>query len=364
MSLPLELARFYAGKRVLVTGHTGFKGSWLSLWLTKLGAKLLGVALPPADALAGFNAMNLSRTMESRTLDVRGLAPLRAVFNEFKPELVFHLAAQALVASSHDDPVGTFETNVLGTVNVLQCLREAEHTQAAVMITSDKCYENVEQIWGYREQDRLGGQDPYSASKACAEHVIEAFRTTFFKSGRAPRIASTRAGNVVGGGDYSPMRLVPDCVRALRAHRPIDLRNPQATRPWQFVLEPLGGYLLLGMRLAQEGDRHVGAWNFGPDVAPGATVERAAQAIVRHWGRGEVRVVGEKRALVEHNLLQLDCAKARHALGWRPVYDFEQTLATTASWYQHQQQSGDDDMSAFSLKQLEDYERRFSLERA
>jgi len=251
------LASFYRGRRVLLTGHTGLKGSWLALWLRKLGATVIGVALPPVSPLSIFSAAALGNDdhIQNHFCDVRDLEKLKQIFAEARPEIVFHLAAQAIVGTAYRDPVATFMINVMGTANMLEAMRTQPGVAAAVMITSDKCYENVEQIWGYREHDRLGGADPYSASKAGAEIAISTFTRSYFLEPGTTNIASARAGNVVGGGDWSEFRLIPDCIRSLRQGAPIVLRNPQSTRPWQFVLEPLAGYLLLGKRLAEEGRR-------------------------------------------------------------------------------------------------------------
>ena len=356
------LTSFYRGRRVLITGHTGFKGSWLTLWLRKMGAKTVGVALPPVSPLSLFCSAQLA-SPEDRVCDVRDLAALRAIFDETQPEVVFHLAAQAIVGLAYRDPVGTFGTNVMGSAHVLECVRSQPSVAAAVMITSDKCYENVEQIWGYREDDRLGGSDPYSASKAAAEIVIASLTRSFFQEARTPNVASARAGNVVGGGDWSEFRLIPDCVRSLRAGTPIPLRNPQATRPWQFVLEPLAGYLLLGMRLVEGGKAFQGAWNFGPPGDNTKTVEVGAQAVIDTWGEGSIeRLPASAAPFHENQLLQLDSTKARRRLGWHSVLDFAGTMAATTQWYKHQHIGRDPSMRDYSLNQLEAFEARLNRE--
>ncbi len=358
--LAQALASFYRGRRVLVTGHTGLKGSWMALWLRKMGATPIGLALPPVSPLSMFSAAELASS-DDHFCDVRNLAALRKVFDETKPEIVFHLAAQAIVGIAYRDPIATLETNIMGSANILECVRSQPGVRAAVMITSDKCYENVEQVWGYREHDRLGGTDPYSASKAGAEVAISAFTHSYFGQDGSPNVASVRAGNVVGGGDWSELRLIPDCIRSLRAKAPITLRSPQATRPWQFVLEPLAGYLLLGKRLLEEGKGFQGAWNFGPAVDNTNTVERGAQAVIDAWGEGSIERV-PTTPFHESMLLQLDCTKARRYLGWRSVLDFDETMRLTAEWYKHQHATRDGSMREYSLNQLGAFEERLNRE--
>jgi CDP-glucose 4,6-dehydratase len=358
--LAQALTSFYRGRRVLVTGHTGFKGSWLSLWLRKMGATTVGISLPPTSELSMFSATGLGASGDI-FCDVRYRDAVQQVFADAKPNIVFHLAAQALVGVAHADPVTTFDTNVMGTVNILDCVRAQPGIAAAVMITSDKCYDNVEQIWGYREHDRLGGAEPYGTSKAAAEMAISAYSNSYFTKDGTPNVASTRAGNVVGGGDWSEYRLIPDCIRSLRTGAPITLRNPQATRPWQFVLEPLAGYLLLGKRLVEEGKRFQGGWNFGPPVDNTNTVELGARAVVESWGEGRIESA-PRGAFHESMLLQLDCTKAHRHLGWRAVMDFDDTMRATTEWYKHQFTSGDASMRDYSLQQIDEFERR--LDRA
>lgn len=348
------LRDFYRNKRVLVTGHTGFKGSWLALWLSRLGAHVSGIALPADSELGSFHANAMAGLMESELLDVRDRERLTSTFARMRPEIVFHLAAQAIVGRSYEDPAATFDTNVVGSVNILECVRSIESVHAAVMITSDKCYENVEQIWGYRESDRLGGDDPYSASKACAEVAIHSYLRSFLARDPAPRVASARAGNVIGGGDWASFRLIPDCIRSLRKGMTIQIRNPLATRPWQFVLEPLAGYLALGMHLIRSRE-FTGAWNFGPAVDAANTVERGTREVIRHWGGGELEVVAN--TFHESTALQLDCTKAHHRLGWRTVLDFPETMEWTTAWYKHQHTTGDGSMREFSYAQIERFER-------
>ncbi len=323
----------FRGKRVLVTGDTGFKGSWLCLWLRELGAEVAGYALAPKHADDHFNLLRLGGLIRHTSGDVRNYAKLAEVMRKFKPEYVFHLAAQSLVRISYEEPKLTFDTNVGGSVNVLEAVKSTPSVRVLIYVTSDKCYRNNEWVWGYRETDALGGRDPYSASKAAAELVFEAYRRSLFERRSGLGVASVRAGNVIGGGDWSEDRIVPDCMRALRAGRPIELRHPRATRPWQHVLEPLGGYLLLASRLHRAPRQYSGAWNFGPGSDAMHTVKDLAQRIVRGWGKGRVLVRRSAHAPHEATLLHLNCDKARFELGWEPAWDFARTVGETVSWY-------------------------------
>lgn len=327
------MERFYPGKSALVTGHTGFKGAWLSHLLKRLGARVSGFALPPADKPSLFELASVAEGMTSTIGDVRDLPALHAVFAAEQPEIVFHLAAQALVRKSYREPVDTFATNVMGTVNVLEAARACPSVRAVVIVTSDKCYENREWVWGYREDEAMGGFDPYSASKGCAELVAAAYRRSFFQKGAA--IASARAGNVIGGGDWAEDRLIPDILRGILADETIEIRNPGATRPWQHVLEPLSGYLLLGQRLLEHGQSYAEGWNFGPADADSVPVGEVARRLVETLGRGTLELWEKppEGALHEAHALKLDCSKARSRLGWRPRLDFEGTLRMTAEWY-------------------------------
>lgn len=323
----------FAGRRVLVTGHTGFKGSWLSEWLLTLGADVIGYALEAPTEPSLFEELGLEGRMRSVVGDVRDLQRLREVFGAERPEIVFHLAAQPLVRLSYDEPVDTYATNVMGTVNVLEAIRHTPGVRVAVMVTSDKCYENRETGQAYAEDDPLGGYDPYSSSKACAELVTSAYRRSFFGEGAETRIASVRAGNVIGGGDWALDRIVPDCVRALESGVPITVRNPDAVRPWQHVLEPLSGYLLLASRMWSGGHEFDGAWNFGPREHGTVPVRRVVEAMIGGWGSGSWDHPDGIRSVHEANLLALDIAKAREILGWAPIHSIERTFATTAAWY-------------------------------
>lgn len=321
-------------RRVLVTGHTGFKGGWLALWLARLGAQVSGIGLLPATTPALYDLADIGALVDSRFCDIRDLEPLRQHVLSAQPEVVFHLAAQPLVRASYRDPVETWSTNVLGTVNVLEAVRACPSVKAVVVVTTDKCYENREWHWGYRENDALGGHDPYSASKAGSELVVSSYRRSFFESG-APLIASARAGNVIGGGDWSEDRLIPDAVRALSGNAPLVIRNPQATRPWQHVLEPLSGYLLLAEKL-MDGERVVAdAFNFGPDREGNQTVGAILDELGLAWPQLKTTRPEAAASFAPHeaNFLYLDSSKAGHLLGWRPTWTIRQALAKTAAWY-------------------------------
>jgi len=320
----------YRGKRVLITGHTGFKGSWLALWLNELGAKVTGIALPPDTQPNHWELLELP--MDSRQLDIRDADAMQSLVYEIKPEMVFHLAAQPLVRRSYRDPINTWSTNVMGTVNLLEACRQQPGVQAIVAITTDKCYENHEWPWGYRENDRLGGHDPYSASKAGAELVADSYRHAFFTRDISPLLATGRAGNVIGGGDWSEDRLVPDLIRALENNQSLEIRSPQATRPWQHVLESLSGYLLLGQRLLDGEKAFATAWNFGPEPEGNRTVAEVLGKLNQHWPSLRWHVT-EKPQPHEATLLYLDSAKARSQLYWQPVWGIDTTLGKTADWY-------------------------------
>ncbi len=324
---------FFHNKKVFITGHTGFKGSWLAFLLNEMGANVMGFALPPATAVNHFDLLGLDKKIKHIVGDIRDASLLANTLNEFQPDFVFHLAAQALVRQSYEDPVATFSTNVMGSVNLLDALRHCESVRSLVYITSDKCYENVEWIWGYRENDELGGRDPYSASKAAAEIVFSSYARSFFKHHPSLGAATTRAGNVIGGGDWAADRIIPDCIRAIETGEPIRLRNPGATRPWQHVLEPIAGYLILATRLYEEPHHWGGSWNFGPSTHEIRTVQNVAEVIISHLGKGHIEIVESKTQLHEARLLQLNCDKAHQLLGWYPRWNAEQTLEATALWY-------------------------------
>ncbi len=323
----------FAGKRALITGDTGFKGSWLSLWLAELGARVTGLALPaePANLLA--RAVADAKLVHHVDGDIRDLDTVCRTLAAAQPDFVFHLAAQALLRRSYAEPQATFATNLLGSVNVLEAVRRTESVRAVVYITSDKCYLNKERYEPYREDDELGGSDPYSASKACAELAFRAYDQSFLGRRRDLGAASARAGNVIGGGDRSPDRIVPDTIAALEAGRPVVLRKPDATRPWQHVLDPLYGYMRLAVALTRDPYRFGGAYNFGPDEAAIRTVDDLARAIVRAWGHGEIVHRPDPAAPHEATLLHLSSAKAQERLGWSARWGFERAAAETARWY-------------------------------
>jgi CDP-glucose 4,6-dehydratase len=335
-----ELRLAYEGKRVLVTGHTGFKGSWLTLWLRSLGAEVTGYALAPDPMPSLFVAAGVERACRHVVADIRDLQRFRGVLRETRPEFVFHLAAQPLVRLSYEQPLDTVQTNVIGTAHVLEALRLEASPCAVVIVTSDKCYENRERHAGYREDEAMGGHDVYSMSKGAAELVVSSYRRSFFRPDRHAQhgiaIASARAGNVVGGGDWAKDRIVPDCIAALASRRAIPVRNPAAVRPWQHVLEPLGAYLLLGARLAGIGAdaaTFCEPWNFGPKLEDARTVREVVEALIAAWGSGAWDDCHDTSAPHEAGLLRLDIEKARTRLGWQPRWRFDETFRRTVAWY-------------------------------
>lgn len=348
-----EAYRRFAGRRILVTGHTGFKGSWLALWLAELGAHVTGYALPPVGENALFDDLGLTKTIDHRVGDIRDLAALKTVVEDAKPEIVFHLAAQALVRRSYGDPLETFTTNVTGGANLLEAVRHAPSVKALVFITSDKAYDNKEWVWGYRETDALGGKDPYSASKAAAEIVFRAYWESYLAKRAGFGAATTRAGNVIGGGDWSADRLIPDCIRALKQGAPIIIRNPNATRPWQFVLEPLSGYLDLALALLDRPSDFSSPWNFGPLDGDFLTVEQVASRVLGIWGEGALRKEVDPNAAHEATLLHLSIDKALAQLRWRPVYSGHEAIRVTTEWYRLRHQGGA--ARDISLRQIRDF---------
>ena len=329
----------FRGRRVLVTGHTGFKGSWLSIWLHQMGAKVIGVALNPQTDRDNFVLSGIGEKIEADIrADIRNRQQMQDIFEQYQPEVVFHLAAQPLVRLSYDIPVETYEANVMGTIHVMEAIRHTPSVKVAVMITTDKCYENREQIWGYRENEAMGGYDPYSSSKGAAEIAISSWRRSFFNPAdygtkHHVAIASVRAGNVVGGGDWAKDRIVPDCIRALEAGQTIEIRSPKAIRPWQLVLEPLSGYLLLAAKMLEDPTRYCEGWNFGPRMESVTPVWDVATMITKYYGQGTLKDVSDPNALHEANLLMLDISKAHALLGWQPRTDIEQCCQLTADWY-------------------------------
>lgn len=328
-----SLSKYFNNKRVLITGQTGFKGSWLSFILHEAGANVLGIALPPSTPINHFDILGLEKKIDHRIVDIRDTESVSSIVKEFQPEYVFHLAAQALVRPSYDDPNNTFSTNVMGAVNILDAVKESQSVRSLVFITSDKCYENVEWIWGYRENDQLGGRDPYSASKAAAEIIFSSYLRSFFEENPKLGAVSVRAGNVIGGGDWSTDRIIPDCIRAITLEEPVKLRSPDATRPWQHVLEPLSGYLLLAMHLFDDPKSWGGAWNFGPATNETRTVKNVADKIVEFIGKGSVEIIGNNNQVHEARLLQLNCDKAHQLLNWHPRWSVDKAVEATALWY-------------------------------
>ncbi len=349
-------ADFWRGRSVMVTGHTGFKGGWLVAWLLDMGARVTGLGLAPDTESSFFERCGLASRMASSIGDIRDSTVVRNAIDAAQPEIVFHLAAQSLVRRSYGHPLETFAVNVMGTAHVLDAVRFAPAVRAVVIITSDKCYENREWLWGYREHEPMGGHDPYSASKGCAELVAAAYRNSYFATGASPvGVATARAGNVIGGGDWAVDRLVPDAVRALASGAVLTVRNPRAVRPWQHVLEPVAGYLMLAERLYAEGSRWAGAWNFGPSDDAAAPVSVVAELMIKHWGKGRWQHLAEADAPHEAHYLRLDCAKARALLGWQPALALEEAIAMTVEWYRAALATKRNDLLELTRTQLRRY---------
>jgi len=336
----------YSGKKVLITGHTGFKGSWLSLMLTELGAKIVGYALSPVHSYDHFNLINISEKIDDIRGDIRDYNKLSEVFDKYKPEIVFHLAAQSLVLESYQNPRETFDINIQGTVNILECCRNSESVTACIIITSDKCYENNEWLWGYREIDRLGGKDPYSASKACSEMVSYSYLQSFNKM----NVASVRAGNVIGGGDWAENRIIPDCIKALAADKPIIIRSPLSVRPWQHVLDALYAYLLLAINLVEDKETYQGSWNVGPDFDSMKTVKNLVEKVISYWCRGELKIEQNEKLGKEAKNLFLDTTKIKTILKWKPVWNFDESVLHTVDWYKKYYRG--ENMSEVSINQI------------
>ena len=328
----------YKNKKVLITGHTGFKGSWLSLWLTKMGADVIGYSLTPPTKPSHFELLNLD--IDSHIADIRDKEKLFDVFRKTKPEIVFHLAAQPIVRLSYKEPIETLETNIMGTANLFEACRKTDSVRAILNITSDKCYENKEWIWGYRENDPMGGYDPYSVSKGCSELITSSYRDSFFnieEYGKSHNIllASCRAGNVIGGGDWAVDRLLPDIVKSASKGESVEIRSPYSTRPWQHVLEPLSGYLLLGQKLLEGEIEFASSWNFGPNDDGEITVKKVAEYCTKFWDRIKFDLLNLDVKLHEANLLKLDCSKAKSKLKWEPVWNAPTAFDKTISWYKN-----------------------------
>ena len=328
-----EFTNFYKDKTVLLTGATGFKGSWMALWLYQMGANVIDYSLAPLSEEDHFCLLNLEKKITHISGNILDQKKLNGVVKKYKPEIVFHLAAQALVQLSYNEPKLTFDTNVAGSVNILEAVRDSNSIKSFIYVTSDKAYKNKEWTWGYRENDELGGHDPYSASKAAAEIVFSSYNESFFSKNAKIGVGSVRAGNVIGGGDWALDRIIPDCIRSIRANKPILIRNPHATRPWQHVLEPLSGYLLLAMRLYKEPDKFSGAWNFGPNIKSIKTVKKLSEKVISVFGKGKLELGFDKNANHEASILHLNCDKSNTHLSWYPTWGFDETIERTVNWY-------------------------------
>ena len=330
---------FYKGKRVLVTGHTGFEGSWLSIWLHELGAEVIGIGLDPQTERDNFVLSGIGNKISADVReDIRHGEKMKELFSLYQPEIVFHLAAQPLVRLSYEIPVETYEVNVMGTINIMEAIRATGSVKVGVMITTDKCYDNNEQLDGYVETDPFGGYDPYSSSKGACEVAIQSWRRSFFNpqdygKKHTVSLASVRAGNVIGGGDWSADRIIPDCIRALESGSPVDIRSPKSVRPWEHVLEPLSGYMLLAKKMYDTPPRYCEGWNFGPEAESVSTVWDVASALIRCYGHGELRDISSPDSLHEAKLLMLNIEKAKTLLGWKPRMDFHKTIELVADWY-------------------------------
>ena len=350
---------FWKNKKVLITGHTGFKGAWLSLWLQDLGAKVIGISLDSPTTPSLYEQANVAKGMISLRQDIRNGEAIKQLFQQHKPEIVFHLAAQPLVRLSYREPVETYEINVMGSLHVLEGIRSVDSVRSAVMITTDKCYQNKEWVWGYRETDTLGGHDPYSSSKGAAELLISSYRNSYFPqdkySEHKTAIASARAGNVIGGGDWADDRLIPDIIRAFQNNKEVVIRNPKSTRPWQHVLEPLSGYLKLAEQLEKNGDQYAEAWNFGPAEIDAHPVQWIVEKMAKLWGENANWINDKSEHPHEANYLKLDCSKAHMKLNWYPRWDLSETLLRIVEW--HKLKDAQNNYRKLCLTQINDYMR-------
>ncbi len=345
----------YKDKKVFITGHTGFKGSWLALWLTQLGAKVCGYSLEPNTTPSMFDSLNIEDIIyQSHFGDILDIDKLGKIIIDFQPDIIFHLAAQPLVRLSYSEPLLTYKTNVIGTLNVLEVAKNCNSVKAFVNVTTDKCYENKEINKGYKEDAPMGGYDMYSSSKGCVEIMSSSFRRSFLQDENSMAMATARAGNVIGGGDWAKDRLIPDCIRSINQNIEIQIRNPVAVRPWQHVLEPLSGYLLLGQKLLEEGHKYADGFNFGPNEESVLTVAEVAKTVCEKYQKGKV-VVGEKSPLHEANLLMLNIEKAKEVLGWEPTYTADIAIKETVDWYKHFY-ANDTNMYEFTIEQIKKYE--------
>ncbi len=346
----------FENKNVLITGHTGFKGSWLASWLNLLGAKVSGISLEPSSFPSHYELLSLRTKIESLILDIRDYKVLSSKLKKIKPDYIFHLAAQPIVKYSYQNPLETFNTNVMGTINLLESLKSFKHECTVILITSDKCYENVEWIWGYKETDKLGGSDPYSASKAAAEISIKSYIDSFFPKDENIKISIGRAGNVIGGGDWSDSRIIPDAMKSWSNNKSLELKNPNSTRPWQHVLEPLSGYITLAQKLSQNKELHGEAFNFGPKSDQNFTVHKVIEEISKYWKGSEWSCnKNSKNKFHEAGLLKLNCDKAQHMLGWTSSLEFHETIKYTAEWYASYYNNLN--VSEVTEKQIHDYSK-------
>lgn len=359
----METLNIYKGKKILITGNTGFKGTWLTIWLNELGADVVGYSLDPLYDEGLYNLSNISDSITDYREDLRDFPKLLEVFEKEKPEIVFHLGAQALVLDGYNSPLETFQTNTMGTANVLEAIRLTNSVKIAIMVTTDKVYENKEWVWPYREDEAIGGYDPYSASKGACELVISSYRNSFFNTNEYPvhgkAIASVRAGNVIGGGDWCDNRIIPDCIRSIQKKQEIEVRSPQSVRPWQHVLEPVGGYLYLGVKMMEDPVSYSEAWNFGPEQENIITVSELVTKLIKSFDKGSWKDVSNSKKLHEANLLSLDINKAKTRLHWKPVLGIDKTIDYTSDWYKNYRSS---DVLELTKNQIKDYSNLWKLQ--
>jgi CDP-glucose 4,6-dehydratase len=357
-----KIQKFYKNKKILITGHTGFKGSWLSIWLKQLGANVIGISLDPLTARDLFVLSGLKDKITDYRADIRNLENVEKILRKENPEIVFHLAAQSMVLSSYKDPVSTFETNIMGTVNLLESFRKTKSVRQIIVVTTDKVYENKEQKTGYKENDPLGGFDPYSASKAGVEIVTQSYKRSFFDPGLLLQsyksISTVRAGNVIGGGDWALNRIVPDCIRSLEKNIPVVIRNPDAVRPWQHVLEPLSGYMLLCFKMAENSVKYSGAWNFGPDRKGMMSVIDLVETLIYYWGEGRWQIKENNKKLHEAGILRLNINKSKNLLGWKSVLKLNEGIQWTVDWYKNYSKR---DCYQLCIEQIEKFSKRWNL---